>query len=58
MQAFLLTGTGLTNQAAVNAFGVNAEKAKFHLREATKAGEEEAAEALKWCEMEVLTPLY
>lgn len=56
-QALLLTGTGVTNQAALHAFGLNAEEAKRHLREAVASGEEgtaiPAAEALKWCEMEV-----
>ncbi|CAM9293620.1 unnamed protein product [Ectocarpus sp. 6 AP-2014] len=55
-KALLLTGTGVTNQAALHAFGLNAEEAKHHLREAVASGEEgtaiSAAEALKWCEME------
>ncbi|CAM9512172.1 unnamed protein product [Ectocarpus sp. 12 AP-2014] len=55
-KALLLTGTGVTNQAALHAFGLNAEEAKHHLREAVASGEEgtaiPAAEALKWCEME------
>ncbi|CAB1109810.1 unnamed protein product [Ectocarpus sp. CCAP 1310/34] len=55
-KALLLTGTGVTNQAALYAFGLNAEEAKRHLREAVASGEEgtaiPATEALKWCEME------
>lgn len=56
-QALLLTGTGITNQAALHACGLNAEEAKQHLRKAVASGEEgvvaPAAEALKWCEEEV-----
>ena len=56
-QALLLTGTGVTNQAALHASGLNAEEAKRHFREAVESGEEgvagPAAEALEWCEMEV-----
>lgn len=47
----------MTNQAALHACGLNAEEAKRHFREAVSSGEEAvtipAAEALKWCEMEV-----
>jgi len=56
-QALLLTGTGVTNQAAIHAGGLNAKEAKRHFREAVASGEEgvagTAAEALEWCEMEV-----
>lgn len=56
-QALLLTGTGVTNQAALHACGLNAEEAKHHFREAVSSGEEgvavPAVEALEWCEMEV-----
>lgn len=56
-QALLLTGTGVTNQAAIHACGLNAEEAKRHFREAMASGEDgvagPAAEALAWCEMEV-----
>ncbi|CAN0160535.1 unnamed protein product [Pylaiella littoralis] len=55
-KALLLTGTGITNQAALHACGLNAEEAKQHLRKAVASGEEgvvaPAAEALKWCEEE------
>lgn len=57
VKALLLTGTGVTNQAALHACGLNAEEAKRHLRQAVASGEDEvaapAAEALEWCEMEV-----
>lgn len=59
-QALLLTGTGVTNQAAIHACGLNAEEAKRHFREAVASGEDgvtgPAAEALQWCEREVSRP--
>eukprot|EP00903_Cladosiphon_okamuranus_P016604 g15317.t1 len=55
-KALLLTGTGVTNQAAIHACGLNAEEAKRHFRAAVASGEDgvtgPAAEALQWCEME------
>lgn len=53
----LLTGTGVTNQAAIHAGGLNAEEAKRHFAAAAASAEDgvasPAAEALRWCEMEV-----
>ncbi|CAM9573509.1 unnamed protein product [Scytosiphon promiscuus] len=55
-KALLLTGTGVTNEAALHACGLNAEEAKRHFQQAVTSGEDgvavPAAEALEWCEME------
>ena len=53
----LLTGTGLTNLAALHAGGLNREEAKAHLKKALVSGDEAAvgpaADALEFIEMEV-----
>lgn len=57
-QALLLTGCGMKNVAATHAFGLNAIEAKRHLELAVLSRDEgaagPAAEALAWCEMEVM----
>lgn len=56
-QALLLTGTGLTNLAAVHATGLNKDEAKMHFEKALASGDEgvvgPAAEALEFCEIQV-----
>lgn len=58
-QALLLTGTGLTNLAALHASGLHKDEAKMHLQKALLSGEKgavgPAAEALEFCEREVRT---
>ncbi|CAM9215920.1 unnamed protein product, partial [Sphacelaria rigidula] len=55
-KALLLTGTGLTNLAALHAGGLNREEAKAHLKKALVSGDEAAvgpaADALEFIEME------